>query len=66
MPLKGIHGHLRHTHEDKVEGKKRGKKIKEKPAVQREVELYNHPFEPDIPTKPAHYVAVCTPSILLT
>lgn len=60
MGLKGIHGHIRHTHEDKIAGKKKGRKQKEPTAVQKEVELYSGNFQPATPTKPAHYVAVCT------
>jgi hypothetical protein len=66
MPFKGIHGHTRHTHEDKVEEKK--KKTPQpgvaphnnQPAVLKEIDLYNHPFTPFTPQRPAHYVAVFT------
>lgn len=68
MPFKGIHGHTRHTHEDKVKEKRKTQE-KEPPkhsvqnkqdqtAVKDEVDLYNTPFEPFVPTNTAHYVNV--------
>ncbi len=64
MPkFKTIHRHIRHTHEDEVEAEKHQregttKSKDDSSAVMKEVELYNKPFEPQAPTKPAHYVAV--------
>jgi hypothetical protein len=64
MPFKGVHGHTRHTHEDKVDDKKPREKHPKNPkqqdesAVKKEVELYNTPFEPFTANKPAHYVNV--------
>lgn len=65
MPFKGIHGHTRHTHEDKVEAKKKKEEHPKHPdkegvtPVKKEMEFYNTPFEPFTPNKPAHYVNVC-------